>query len=166
MAPRVRTQMLTSLIERGTRAATIAKDALDNVGKVCAAKDGEDVLRDICPQRRHEHGNPVENGIFTLATDLRALEDAFEDIGAFFAKDTTDYERGFDAGLTTHGADGCDRLEMSALQRLAPDHDGWAAWRHDFTNGGRDGCDAGGVHGHVVDSGRGFAPDEDGKRAE
>jgi len=83
-----------------------------------------------------------------------------------FAKDASDDEGRFDAGLAADGADGRDGLEVGALQRLTPDHDGGTAWGHDFADGGRDGRDARGVHGHVVDARGGFAPDEDGKRAE
>lgn len=133
--------MLTRLIEGGAWTATVAQDAFNGLGEIGAAENGKDVLRDIRSECWNEQGYAVDDGIFALTTHSRALEDTFENIGGFFANDAGDLEWGFDIGLPAHRANGGGGFEVLAFQRLPPDHDCRATWRHDFANRGGNGGD-------------------------
>lgn len=80
------------MVECGAWTATIAENAFEDIGIVGAAEDGKNVLRDVRAKGGNEQRDAVENGIFTLTFVMRTLENTFENIGGFFAKNAADCE--------------------------------------------------------------------------
>ena len=83
----------------------------------------------------------VDDRILPPARGVAALQDALHDLVALLAEHRGDFQRELatGAGAVAHGADGAERLEMSASHPSAPNQHGGTSRRQHLSHGAGDG---------------------------
>ena len=76
---RVGAELVPRHVERGSLAAAVADHAFDRVREIVPRHQLEDVVGEEAPQAREQEGDPVNDGVLTLALRARTEQQSLED---------------------------------------------------------------------------------------